>query len=173
LRDDETAAYYDTIAEGYDELHGAEQVAKYRVIAHVLALPLGARVLDVGAGTGVGYAVIPSVGVDPSAELLRKHPHPQSVVARAEDLPFPDASFDAVISVTALHHTHIPRAVAEMARVSRGPVVASVLKRSPKRAELAREFERRFGNEGRVQRIEEAKDSIFIAYRDGVVTRNA
>lgn len=46
------------------------------------------------------------------------------VVCRAENLPFADASFDAVANRFAAHHfTDIRAAVAEMARVSCGPVV--------------------------------------------------
>jgi SAM-dependent methyltransferase len=46
------------------------------------------------------------------------------VVARGEDLPFADASFDAVVSRVAHHHFDDPAAsVREMARVSAGLVV--------------------------------------------------
>lgn len=127
---EETARYYDGIAHGYDELHGEEQLAKYRIIADRLKLSTDARVLDVGAGTGVGYSIIPSVGIDPSPELLKQHPHKESVVGRAEELPFPDKSFDAVISVTAIHHTDVHQAIQEMQRVSRGPIAITVLKKS-------------------------------------------
>jgi ubiquinone/menaquinone biosynthesis C-methylase UbiE len=129
---DETRQYYDAIAAGYNELHGEEQLVKYRRIAQELQLPADARVLDVGAGTGIGYAIIPSVGVDPSPELLKQHPHPQSVVARAESLPFPDQSFDAALCVTAIHHADHTQAIRELLRVSRGPIAITVLKKSPR-----------------------------------------
>lgn len=156
---DETATYYDGIAAGYDELHGEEQLAKYRIIAERLALPEGAHVLDVGAGSGVGYAVVPSVGIDPSPELLKRHPHPESVVGRAEELPFPDKSFDAVISVTAIHHADVPKAIAEMKRVSRGPVAITVLKKSAFAHAIIAEAVKQLKP---LVIIDEEKDSILV-----------
>lgn len=124
--------YYDTIAAGYNELHGEEQLKKYRIIADTLKLPRDAEVLDVGAGTGVGFAIIPNLGVDPSIELIKQHPNKESFVARAEELPFSDNSFDAALCVSAIHHTNYQRAIAEMLRVSRGPIAITVLRKSPK-----------------------------------------
>ncbi len=132
----ETGAYYDAIAQGYNELHGEEQRAKYHLIAERLQLPPNASVLDVGAGTGIGYDIIRSVGIDPSAALLAQHPHPDSRVGIAEALPFPDKSFDAVISVTALHHAEPIAALAELRRVSRGPIAFSVRTNSARGAAL-------------------------------------
>jgi len=156
---DETAHYYDGIASGYDELHGEEQRVKYHIIADRLGLPDDARVLDVGAGTGIGHTIIPSVGIDPSPELLKQHPHPESVVGRAEELPFPDKSFDAVISVTAIHHADVPKAISEMKRVSRGPIAISVLKKSAFAHAIIAEAVKQLRP---LTIIDEAKDSILI-----------
>lgn len=166
----DTARYYDGIAAGYDELHGEEQLAKYRIIAHRLGLSEHARVLDVGAGTGVGFAIIPSIGIDPSPELLKQHPHPESVVGRAEELPFPDKSFDAVISVTAIHHTDVPRAISEMLRVSRGPVAITVLKKSAYAHAIIAEAVRQLRP---LVIIDEAKDSILVHDPRPHTARNA
>lgn len=126
-----TNDYYDSIAPGYDELHGEEQLKKYRLLAELCRLPQDARILDVGAGTGIGNQVFPGmIGVDPSAGLLARHPHAESVVAPAEQLPFPDKSFDAVLCVTAIHHADYQAAVAEMQRVSRGVIAITILKKS-------------------------------------------
>ncbi len=61
-----TNDYYDSIAPVYDELHGEEQLKKYRLLAELCRLPQDARILDVGAGTGIGNQVFPGmIGVDP------------------------------------------------------------------------------------------------------------
>lgn len=153
-------SFYDDIASGYDELHGEEQLRKYRIIKEHLELPPGARVLDVGAGTGVGHQVIPSVGIDPAAKLIEQHPNRESRVGSAEQLPYPSGSFDAAISVTALHHTDYRKALQEMRRVSKGPLAISLLRKSATTGEIAAYFERHYGP---CIRIEEEKDVVLIA----------
>jgi ubiquinone/menaquinone biosynthesis C-methylase UbiE len=98
----------------------------------------GERIVDVGCGTGtlaiaakrrVGEAG-EVVGVDASREMIaraRRKAAKESVdidfgLAAAETLPFPDATFDAVLNTTMLHC--LPpdargRAIAEMRRVLR------------------------------------------------------
>jgi ubiquinone/menaquinone biosynthesis C-methylase UbiE len=90
------------------------------MFADELQLRPGDRVLDVGCGTGrlamvFGDRVDPggSVdGIDAAAEMIkrataraRKRGIPVTFqVARAQQLPFPDATFDAVACILALHH---------------------------------------------------------------------
>jgi ubiquinone/menaquinone biosynthesis C-methylase UbiE len=68
------------------------------------------------------------VALDPAAALLEKlkaKSHERGirnvdvVQGMAENLPFPDNSFDAAIAVFVLHFTDAPRAVAEMRRVTK------------------------------------------------------
>jgi SAM-dependent methyltransferase len=104
-----------------------------------LALPGGARWLDVGCGTGALCKTILAAanpitvrGVDQSASFIayaRAHVIDDRIrfdVADARSLPYEDGSYDAVVSGLMLNFVRDPGAVvAEMARVARpGGVVA-------------------------------------------------
>lgn len=85
--------------------------------------------LDVGCGEGRFCRLLQSLGIaatgiDPTAALLERaralDPNGRYVEARAEAIPFPDASFDLVISyVTLVDIEDADKAIAEMARVLR------------------------------------------------------
>ena len=86
----------------------------------------GDQVLDVAGGTGaLAEALagrVAEVTVSDISEPMLAHvaAPARAVVARAEQLPFPDHSFDLVACVRALHHVDSPtRALDEMARVVR------------------------------------------------------
>jgi ubiquinone/menaquinone biosynthesis C-methylase UbiE len=95
----------------------------------------GDRVLDVGCGTGYFAARAARVagptgrvvGIDPSPPVIRyaaRHAPPGCTfhVASAQQLPYPDHSFDVVISSVALHHIAgpgRPTALTQMRRVLR------------------------------------------------------
>jgi demethylmenaquinone methyltransferase/2-methoxy-6-polyprenyl-1,4-benzoquinol methylase len=93
--------------------------------------PAGARVLDVASGTGLvarsleahAYRV---TALDASEAMLRAGTGPR-VLARAEGLPFADATFDALTFTYLLRYVDDPAAtLAELARVVRpgGAVVS-------------------------------------------------
>jgi SAM-dependent methyltransferase len=83
--------------------------------------------LDVGCGEGwfcrmLKARQIPSVGIDPTPDLIahakKLDPSGGYYLARAELLPFPNASFDLVISyLTLIDIADFRKAVTEMARV--------------------------------------------------------
>jgi ubiquinone/menaquinone biosynthesis C-methylase UbiE len=86
-----------------------------------------ARVLDLGCGKG-NYPVRANlspddevIGVDIDEERLaiarQCFPGRTFQFARGESLPFPDASFDRVVSAVALPYMDIPKTLAEVRRV--------------------------------------------------------
>jgi len=96
----------------------------------LLALPHGARVADLGCGSGVftellrraGYN---SIGLDISGKLIQlgreKHPGLELIVGDAEKLPFDDESMDGVLLSNIVHHFPDPsRLAAEVRRVLKG-----------------------------------------------------
>ena len=105
-----------------------------------LAVPPGSRWLDVGCGTGALAETILAVaspaavvGIDPSAGYVayaRERVRDERAgfeVGDARALPYPDASYDAVVSGLVLNFVPDPaRAAGELARVARpGGVVAA------------------------------------------------
>ena len=94
------------------------------------------RVADIGAGTGKLTATLAGLGAEVTAvepdpqmlrELRRAMPAVRSVPGRAEDLPLPDASVDAVLAGQAMHWFDMDRAIPEIARVLRpGGVLAGL-----------------------------------------------
>jgi len=92
-------------------------------------LPPGGHLLDVGGGTGAIAARLAGAlharvtVLDPSPDMLAhvpRHPALTAVYGAAEDMPFPDAAFDAALVSDAFHHFRDQDAAArEIARVVR------------------------------------------------------
>jgi len=106
---------------------GGERAARNEVLRHLGDLS-GTRLLEVAMGDGRNLPLIPGdcqvVGVDISSVLLEKterdYPGREKylIVGEAEELPFPDATFDNAFSYGALNHMNDPgQALLEMARV--------------------------------------------------------
>jgi SAM-dependent methyltransferase len=131
---------------------GPSMAGERRIALELLELSPGDRVLDVACGTGSFSRAFADaggkvVGLDASRTMLeravRERPGDgvEYVRASATDLPFEDASFDAVCCFAALYLIEEPlRAVAEIARVlapgGRVALLASVA-RGPVPARLA------------------------------------
>ena len=117
-------AKYDTIGRNYAFLRQTEP----RIAAPIhRALGEARSVLNVGAGTG---SYEPSdrevTALEASAEMIAKRPATAApaIQGTAEELPFEDDSFDAAMAVLTIHHwSDQARGLAEMRRVSKGPVV--------------------------------------------------
>lgn len=116
--------YHDAIAEGWRRFFST--------------LSDGARILDICTGNGaiarlaseaararslkvsidaVDAAMINPPGSAPGADVIRFSPR-----TPAEDLPFPDASFDVIVGQYAIEYTDVERSLAELNRVSRQAV---------------------------------------------------
>jgi ubiquinone/menaquinone biosynthesis C-methylase UbiE len=114
--------HFDILAPFYDRLMGAPDVGR---LEELLRLPPAGSLLDLGGGTGrvssllrrlVGRVVVADVCGGMLARARRKKLN--AVRARSEFLPFPDASFDRVLVVDALHHFTAPSAtLGDVARV--------------------------------------------------------
>ena len=115
---------YDRIGIDYARLRKPDP----RIAAAIdAALGDAQTVLNVGAGTGsyepAGRMV---TALEPSIEMIRQRPPDTAPAVQgvAEDLPFADDSFDAVMAVLTIHHwTDRRKGLTEMRRVARRCVV--------------------------------------------------
>ncbi|MCP3684144.1 MAG: class I SAM-dependent methyltransferase [bacterium] len=151
--------YYDALSDGYNELHGEEQLKKLEIIKNKLKPKKTDKILDVGCGTGLSEILGNVTGIDPAEKLLKKAKI-KTVKGAAEKLPFKDNSFDIVISVTAIHNfSDAEKAVKEMKRVSKGKIVISILKKSGNFSKIKKIIEKNLEIEDSVK---EEKDEIFF-----------
>jgi SAM-dependent methyltransferase len=127
-------------ADAYDRYMGRYAAPLSPLLADFAGVESGQRVVDVGCGTGaltaelvrrVGPAAV--AAVDPSepfvAAVEERFPEVETHRAAAEDLPFPDGSFDAALAQLVVHFMADPVAgIREMGRVTRpgGAVAACV-----------------------------------------------
>lgn len=114
-----------------DILHTDEET--HRVRLHTMGidrLPTSSALLDLGCGDGNlldwlqrhGYE--DCRGIEPDAALVEHSPMRERItVGIAQELPWPDASFDGVIAMAVLHHlpgdADLTRTLAEVYRVLR------------------------------------------------------
>jgi SAM-dependent methyltransferase len=99
-----------------------------RIAAQVhAALGDATTVINVGAGAGSYEPTDREVtAIEPSAAMRAQRPPnlTAAIDATAEELPFPDGTFDAAMATITIHQwRHLDQGLREMRRVSRGPVV--------------------------------------------------
>ncbi len=123
---------YDRVAGIYDQRHKNPSTAWLKKHEDPIISKLKGRTLDIGCGTGYDLKLLDDVvGLDPSEEMLKiaKSIGKELVLGKAENLPFPDASFDnAICLFGTLNMCDCSKAIVEMSRVLRpgGTVVISV-----------------------------------------------
>jgi SAM-dependent methyltransferase len=129
---------FDVSADAYQQFIGRYSEPLAARFADLAGVHQGQRLLDVGCGPGALTAeLVRRVGADavsavePSASFAaaarERLPAVDIRPAPAEQLPFPDATFDAALAQLVVHFMADPvRGLAEMARVTRpGGVVAA------------------------------------------------
>ncbi len=118
------------IGWAYDFLSRGAERGELGARRHALLADVEGDVLEIGAGTGANLrhyaAATRVVALEPDPSMAKRLPAKlaeatvpvEVVAARAEELPFPDASFDAVVSTFVLCSVDEPaRALAEIRRV--------------------------------------------------------
>jgi len=102
---------YSEFAPLYDKVFGKIFYSRLRQVIHDLNIPRGARVLEVGAGTGTSFPAYPRhcevIGIDLAPDMLARAQekieengwaHLRVLKMDALNLDFPDDSFDYVMA---------------------------------------------------------------------------
>jgi ubiquinone/menaquinone biosynthesis C-methylase UbiE len=175
-------------AADWDRLYDGRDAEAHRVRSRLDAAveligPGPGDVLDIGVGSGRLLAVLAELGwtahgVDPDPAMLElartRVPHGAArlLVGRAEELPFPPASFGVVALLGVLEYTQLDAALAEAARVLRAGGRAVIgLHTCPAPATVWRETivlplarrVRRAGPRRRAVRLDDARRSLAQA----------
>jgi SAM-dependent methyltransferase len=119
--------HFDAVAARYDALRSAGDWGQLHATLAAAGNLTGVRLLDVGCGTGAHLRVFHDeygcrvAGIDASGRMLAeahaKLPDADLRHGVAEDLPFEDDAFDAVLMMLVVQHLDRPRAFAEALRV--------------------------------------------------------
>lgn len=163
------------MSEIYDSIGGTYGVTRKqdpRIAAAIHeALGDARSVVNVGAGAGSYEPTDKEVfAVEPSATMIAQRPKSlaPAIQARAEELPFRDGSFDAVLAVNTLHHwTDLRAGLRELRRIARRRIV--IFLRDPNagnRFWLTRDYFPALDGSHRIAALVEAVRDQFKAIQD-------
>lgn len=120
---------WSAVAAGWAELWGGMAEPVWETIVDLSGIASGMSALDVGCGTGDFLAHldpcgVSTAGIDPAPEMVEfaraRVPRADVRLGEADELPWPDATFDLVTSINALQFaSDTAQALAELARVTR------------------------------------------------------
>jgi SAM-dependent methyltransferase len=119
---------FDPLVDAYDAARPSYPSDLYDAIDRLAGPLKGARVVEIGAGTGIATRGLRDRGanvlaVDIGPEMLRRlrerTPGQAAVVARAEQLPVRDGTVDLVCAAQAWHWVHPEQGPLEVLRVLR------------------------------------------------------
>lgn len=105
-------ALYNSIGTEYNSTRRADPYLTERIYEH-LNVELSGKYLDIGCGTGNYLKALTDkgvniIGVDPSEVMLKqarlKNPTSEIIQGSAENIPFPDNTFDGAIALFTFHH---------------------------------------------------------------------
>jgi SAM-dependent methyltransferase len=128
VSDEARARSFETAAAAYERYRPEYPEAALRWVMDRLALSPGARVLDLGAGTGkltrgLSRLGLEVVAVEPGAAMLAELgdavPGVEALQGSAESIPLRDHSVDAVFAGQAFHWFDREQALPELLRVLR------------------------------------------------------
>ncbi len=142
--------WYDTLADGYDELYAAEQSSKFDAAMRVVSFLRFGVAVDAGCGTGLFLERLRVIcdlvlGVDVSREMLAKakvrgrDSSVSLVRADCSALPFRDCIADCVFAISLLKPGAVmTKQLGEMSRVTRmeGIVVGTMFREGSERLVL-------------------------------------
>ncbi len=106
----EAGEYYSSEGRGYEKnaIRNIQSKILFRGL-QLIDFPSGSKLLDVGCGTGIGMVLLKELGfeaggIDVSGELLTiaKRKHLEVKKGDMRHIPFPDSSFEGIVSISAL-----------------------------------------------------------------------
>jgi len=171
----EIVEWYDTLADGYDELYAAEQSLKHDAALKAVASRRFGTAVDAGCGTGLFHDRLRVIcdfvlGVDVSREMLvrartrSRDPSVSLVRADCSTLPLRDCIVDCVFAISLLKTGAVmAKQLAEMSRVIQmgGIVVGTMFREGGEKPVLVGEG---LGSDAKWWNLS-AREVLFLARR--------